>query len=153
MRLSPEQLLLSALRLKADRVTASNSTGRACSNVTAKLPPSGLACFRALEQRYSQLAHRKMDEDRGLGYVKRYPGSSPRSAPASQKNGCRKLQPLAAAASDSGQKARLQLLLDNLEYSKTTCELYRLAIQVVSNPKPSQNRRQADALAQLRKSS
>ncbi|NLZ64735.1 MAG: DUF4838 domain-containing protein [Lentisphaerae bacterium] len=113
--------------------------------------PVVFACFEALEQRYSQLAHRKMDEDRGLGYVKRYPGVITEVCAGFAEEWLPQLQPLAAAASDSGQKARLQLLLDNLEYSKTTCELYRLAMQVVSNPKPEVKiAAQADALAQLR---
>ncbi len=113
--------------------------------------PRVFACFEALEQRYSQHAHRKLEEDRGLGYVKRYPGVITQVCTGFAEEWLPQLQPLAEATADPGQKARLQILLDNLEYSQTTCELYRLAMQIVGNPKPAvELAAQADALAQLR---
>ena len=71
-----------------------------------------------------------MDFNRDLGFAKRYPGVLVTVYPGLYEKWHKVLSALVPKVTDKGQRTRLQLLIDNLEYTKTTCDLYATAIKV-----------------------
>ncbi len=89
-----------------------------------------------IEKRLEKFALAKMDEDISLGYIKRYPGIIRDIYPGLAEAWLPKLKEAAAKTPDRGQQARLQTVIDNLEYCMDTVKLYQIATQLISASSP-----------------
>ena len=109
------------------------------------------AYFEDLEDRMEKFAAGAVAFNREMGYAKRYPGVLTDVYPGLCEKWQKKLINAAKKVKDKGQRARLQLLIDNLEYTKTTCDLYDTAIKVTrSRNADIKLAAKGDRLAQLR---
>ena len=94
------------------------------------------AYFDDIEKRFENYAKNGLKENRSMGYVPRYPGVLQQVYPGLAENWLPKLKAVAAKTADKGQKARIQLAIDNLEYCKVTVRLYAIAAKLVSSTRP-----------------
>jgi hypothetical protein len=109
------------------------------------------AYFEAVEKRMEKFALGAVDFNREMGYAKRYPGVLTKVYPGLYEKWYKPLSAVAKKVTDKGQRARLQLILDNLEYTKTTCDLYDTAIKVTRSKNASVAlAAKGDKLARLR---
>lgn len=109
------------------------------------------AYFADVENRMAKYASGAVSFDREMGYAKRFPGVLLKVYPGLAEKWMKKLRTVAAKVTDKGQRARLQLLIDNLEYTKTTCDLYDTAIKVTrSRSNNIQLAAQGEKLTRLR---
>ena len=92
--------------------------------------------FDDIEKRLGDYARGGLQENRSLGYVPRYPGVLTKVYPGLAEKWLPKLKAVAAKTADKGQKARLQVAIDNLEYCKVTVRLFAIADKLVTSTKP-----------------
>ncbi len=117
--------------------------------------PAAFKCVKAyfedVEKRMEKFALGAVDFNREMGYAKRYPGVLTKVYPGLYEKWYKPLSAVAKKVTDKGQRARLQLILDNLEYTKTTCDLYDTAIKVTRSKNASVAlAAKGDKLARLR---
>ena len=107
--------------------------------------------FADVESRVAKFANQKLEDDVALGYVKRLPGILNSTYTGLAEKWLDPMKKAAAKTADKGQKARIQIAINNLEYCKATVELYQAALKVVgrSNPK-KEDVIAADALVRKR---
>ena len=109
------------------------------------------AYFEDVEKRMEKFALGAVDFNREMGYAKRYPGVLTKVYPGLCEKWHKALTAVAPKVTDKGQRARLQLLIDNLEYTKTTCDLYATAVKVTRTKNSTvSDAAKGDKLAQLR---
>lgn len=94
------------------------------------------AYFADIEGRLSKFANGKMEDDRALGYIRRYPGVLLKVYPGLAEKWLPKLKAAAAGTKDKGQKERIRIAITNLEYCQTTVELYAAADKVLKSSRP-----------------
>ena len=92
--------------------------------------------FDDIEKRLGDYARGGLQENRSLGYVPRYPGVLTKVYPGLAEKWLPRLKAAAAKTADKGQKARLQVAIDNLEYCKVTVRLFAIADKLVTSAKP-----------------
>ena len=104
-----------------------------------------------LEKRMAAFALERPDEDIALGYIKRYPAIYAKVYQGLSETWSRKLDDAIRKTADPGQKARLQIIADNLAYCKITVDFYRTCTSLLAsrNPAPAQAA-SADRLAAQR---
>lgn len=104
-----------------------------------------------LEKRMAAFALERPDEDIALGYIKRYPAIYTKVYQGLSETWSRKLNDAIRKTADPGQKARLQIIADNLAYCKITVDFYRTCTSLLAsrNPAPAQAA-SADRLAAQR---
>ena len=109
------------------------------------------AYFEDVEQRMAKYANGAVSFDREMGYARRFPGVLTKVYPGLCEKWRSKIAAVAPKVTDKGQRARLQLLLDNLEYTKTTCDIYAAAVKLTRTGKSDINlAAKGDKLTQLR---
>lgn len=99
--------------------------------------------FADVERRVAKFSTSKIDEDVSLGYVKRLPGIIRAAYTGLAEKWLAPMKEAAAKTTDKGQKARIQIAVNNLEYCKDTVDLYQAALKVVGRPAPEK----ADVIA------
>ena len=92
--------------------------------------------FDDIEKRLGDYARGGLQENRSMGYVPRYPSVLTKVYPGLAEKWLPKLKAVAAKTADKGQKARLQVAIDNLEYCKVTVRLFAIADKLVTSTKP-----------------
>ena len=109
--------------------------------------------FDDIEKRLGDYARGGLQENRSMGYVPRYPGVLTKVYPGLAEKWLPQLKAVAAKTADKGQKARLQVAIDNLEYCKVTVRLFAIADKLVTSTKPDAKlAAEALKLTQLRSS-
>ena len=108
--------------------------------------------FDDIEKRMTDYVQGGLKENRSMGYVPRYPGVLKKVYPGLAEKWLPKMKEAAAKTADKGQKARIQVAIDNLEYCKATVRLFALAEKLVVAAKPDAKlAAEALKLTQLRK--
>ena len=87
--------------------------------------------FADVESRVAKFANQKLEDDVALGYVKRLPGILHNTYTGLAEKWLAPMKEAASKTADKGQKARIQIAVNNLEYCKDTVELYQAALKVV----------------------
>ncbi len=133
-----------------DREKFYAETLRDCYGKTAA--PVMKAYFEDIEKRFEKYAKNGLQENRSMGYVPRYPGVLQQVYPGLAENWLPKLKAAATKTADKGQKARIQLAIDNLEYCKVTVRLFAVASKLVVAARPDAKlAAEALKLTQMRK--
>ena len=94
------------------------------------------AYFADIEKRLGDYARGGLQENRGLGYIPRYPGVLLKVYPGLAEQWLPKLKEAAAKTADRGRKARLSIAVTNLEYCQATVALYAAASKLLRSGKP-----------------
>ena len=89
-----------------------------------------------IEKRMAGFAAETMEEDIALGYIKRYPRIFKKVYEGLAEKWLPELRMAMEKTKDHGQKARLQIVIDNLEYCKATVELYNIACTLIASSVP-----------------
>lgn len=101
--------------------------------------------FNAVEKRMEHFANHGVVYDRMIGSVRRFPDMLEQVYPGLAEQYLPRLQDVFKQTTDHGQRARLKMLLDTLEYCRITVKLYQQAKKITATSSPS-NRDIAEAL-------
>lgn len=94
--------------------------------------------FDHLESRLKDLNSRvSTNSDMAMGSVRTFPTILDETYPRLYEENIKILEDAQAQTMDKGQKSRIQLLIDNLKYTKLTSDLYLRGKSLLSNPTPS----------------
>ena len=92
--------------------------------------------FADVESRMAKFSLRQLSEDVDLGYVRRLPGVLKNTYRGLAEKWLEPIRKVAEQTKDKGQKARIMIALNNLEYCQATLALYDAALKVVGRPSP-----------------
>ncbi len=93
--------------------------------------------FAEVENRLSKYANGGYEYNRAVGAIKRFPGILETVYPKLPEQWLEPLRQARERTADPGQKARINLLVQNLEYCQTTLELYQLSKKIIGNSNPA----------------
>ncbi|MBR2873943.1 MAG: DUF4838 domain-containing protein [Lentisphaeria bacterium] len=134
-----------AWRMPENKEKFYNDTLRDCYGAAAA--PVMKAYFADIEKRLYKMAHGKLEENRGMGYISRWDGIFKKVYPGLAEKWLPQLRAAARKTADRGQKARLDVAILNLEYCQDTINLYKLATAATARKGDPKMAAAADKLA------